>query len=210
MGSWVQSPEDLPDAFRDGFLLSILQELSPLEAESSTSRVGKGEHEEDTNQNIEVSLYSSCLPPMYESSDASTIQQGRPKMRIHRFLREICDLYEMRKINDEMFVMVEHVLETSTWCSSAKRENLVISSNLTASLTRVTANSRITNILRLIHYYHRTLLLSSNVTNYSTRASRRTQVHQTGSSNKSSRLEIRDARYVIVWNRFIYKCHSNI
>ena len=44
--------------------------------------------------------------------------------------------------------------------------------NITISLTHVTAHSRITNILRITQYYHRMSLLSSNLTKYSTRASR--------------------------------------
>ena len=37
-------------------------------------------------------------------------------------------------------------------------------SNITISLTRITAHSRITNVLRITHYYHRMSLLLSNVT----------------------------------------------
>ena len=104
MGSWVQSPEDLPDAFRDGFLLfQLLQELSPLEAESSRYLMLEKANTKKTQiKNIEVSLrilHASRRIRCTNLPDANTIQQGRPKMRIHRFLREICDLYEMRKIN---------------------------------------------------------------------------------------------------------------
>ena len=59
-------------------------------------------------KNIEVSLrilHASRRIRCTNLPDANTIQQGRPKMRIHRFLREICDLYEMRNQRDEMFVM---------------------------------------------------------------------------------------------------------
>ena len=104
MGSWVQSPEDLPDAFRDGFLLfQLLQQLSPLEAESSRYLMLEKANTKKTQiKNIEVSLrilHASRRIRCTNLPDANTIQQGRPKMRIHRFLREICDLYEMRKIN---------------------------------------------------------------------------------------------------------------
>ena len=58
MGSWVQSPEDLPDALRDGFLLfELLQELSPLEAASSRYLMLEKANTKKTQvKNIEVSL----------------------------------------------------------------------------------------------------------------------------------------------------------
>jgi len=104
MGSWVQSPEDLPSALSDGFLLfQLLQELSPVEAESSRYLMLEKANTVKTRiANIEVSLrilHASRRIRCTNLPDAHVIENGRPKQRIHLFLREICAVYEIRKIN---------------------------------------------------------------------------------------------------------------
>ena len=88
-------------------------------------------------------------------------------MRIHRFLREICDCRGYQR--DEMFVMVERCVgDIRTWCSSAKREREYISQ---ISLHHSLVSLKLKNY----EYPSSYSLLSSNVTiiiectNYSAR-----------------------------------------